>query len=235
MKWFHALFWLEQWNGSVHCLVRGMAWNASSTCPRTKIMPLPQPLPACVSAARPARSLHHHPTPRPTGHTQPKRRGVICSSFFLFSFLSLVSPLYFLLVLLLSSTSSSEFMSELTGPLLIALETFAHHGARHRWTRIARLTRFCKIEYKANIWLEGWLRPYARETNTTYLMVFRIENHREDFGTGLLKMVLVEATYQVQINFSVQTMKTSIWIIRSTSRRYDWLINFTIWTRSWIG
>ena len=232
MKWFHALFWLEQWNGSVHCLVRGMAWNASSTCPRTKIMPLPQPLPACVSAARPARSLHHHPTPRPTPSLNEE--GSFAHSS-LFSFLSLVSPLYFLLVLLLSSTSSSEFMSELTGPLLIALETFAHHGARHRWTRIARLTRFCKIEYKANIWLEGWLRSYARETNTTYLMVFRIRNHREDFGTGLLKMVLIEATYQVEINFSVQTMKTSIWVIGSTSKEYGGLSNLTIWTRPWIG
>ena len=132
MEWFSSLFGSRD---GMECLFHLPSHEDHATAPALTSLRL------CSS---PRAELA--PPSYPTAHTQPKRRGVICSSFFLFSFLSLVSPLYFLLVLLLSSTSSSEFMSELTGPLLIALETFAHHGARHRWTRIARLTRFCKIE-----------------------------------------------------------------------------------------
>jgi len=36
-------------------------------------------------------------------------------------------------------------------------------------------------------------------------------------------------------NLSVQTMKTSIWVIGSTSKGYVRLGNFTIWTCPWIG
>ena len=47
-------------------------------------------------------------------------------------------------------------------------------------------------------------------------------------------ILIYKATYQVQTNISVQTMKTSIQIIGSTFKGYGGLSNFTIWTRPWI-